>query len=154
MKIQRIHVDTSVIGGCFDNEFSEGSNGLFADFHKGVFRPVVSVVVAAEIAKAPDFVQKKFAELISYHAEVLDVSDESLQLAEAYLNRGILSSNFFNDGLHIALASVAEVDVIVSWNFKHIVNFLQIRRFNAVNLEMGYRTIAIFSPNEVRTYAN
>jgi len=152
MKIQRIYTDTSVIGGCFDEEFADGSNGLMADFERGIFRPVVSVVVAAEVAEAPDFVQAKFSELLSFGAEVLDISVEAMRLAELYQKRGILGPNFFNDGLHIALATIAEIDVIVSWNFKHIVNFQKIRRFNAVNLESGYRMIGIYSPNEVRTY--
>ena len=108
--------------------------------------------MAAEVSEAPEFVKEKFAELLTYHAEVLDVSSEALQLAETYVKRSVLSPNFFNDGLHIALATIAAVDVIVSWNFKHIVNFQQIRRFNAVNLEFGYRMVQIFSPNEVRTY--
>jgi len=54
--------------------------------------------------------------------------------------------------MHIALATVAEVDVLVSWNFKHILHFNKIRMFNAVNLEQGYKQIQIFSPREVTTY--
>jgi hypothetical protein len=53
---------------------------------------------------------------------------------------------------HIALATVAQVDVVVSWNFKHIVNYGKIRLFNGVNLECGYRTMAIHSPMEVSSY--
>jgi hypothetical protein len=57
MKIQRIYVDTSVIGGCFDSEFSEWSNGLIADFRNGIFQALLSEVIAAEIADAPKNVQ-------------------------------------------------------------------------------------------------
>jgi hypothetical protein len=54
--------------------------------------------------------------------------------------------------LHIALATVAAVDVLVSWNFQHIVRLDKIQRFNGVNLELGYRPLAKYSPREVTTY--
>lgn len=137
MKKQRVYVDTSVIGGCFDDEFSVWSNSLMSDFEQDHFVPVTSDVIAAEIADAPEFVQKKFAELLSIAHEMLTVDDACLELANMYQERQILTPKFHNDGIHIALATVAEVDVLVSWNFKHIVNFNKIRLFNAVNLEQG-----------------
>jgi hypothetical protein len=75
-----------------------------------------------------------------------------LELADEYQGRGILTSNFYGDGLHIALATVAEADLLVSWNFKLIVRFDKIRLFNAVNIEFGYKSLQIFSPREVTTY--
>ena len=152
MKIQRIYIDTSFIGGCFDDEFAEWSNGLVADFRTGIFLPLLSEVVAAEIADAPETVQSVYAELVSLNAEVLTIEESALGLAEEYQKRGILTSNFYDDGLHIAVATVAEADLLVSWNFKHIVRFDKIRLFNAVNIEFGYKPLQIFSPREVTTY--
>ena len=152
MKIQRIYIDTSVIGGCFDPEFAEWSNGLLQDFRNGTFRPLLSEVIGAEIEDAPDEVQVVYAELIALNAEVLTVEESALELADEYQKRGILTSNFYDDGLHIALATVAEADLLVSWNFKHIVRFDKIRLFNAVNIEFGYKSLQIFSPREVTTY--
>ena len=60
-----------------------------------------------------------------------------------------LASQFCNDMLHIALATVAGADVVASWNFRHIVRFDKIRLFNAVNLEAGYTQVAIHSPREI-----
>ena len=152
MKIQRIYIDTSVIGGCFDDEFVQWSNGLVADFRAGIFQPLLSEVIAAEIADAPENVQAVYAELVSLDAEVLTVDESALDLAEEYQKRGILTPNFYDDGLHIALATVAEADLLVSWNFKHIVHFDKIRLFNSVNIEFGYKPLQIFSPREVTTY--
>jgi hypothetical protein len=152
MKVQRIYIDTSVIGGCFDEEFAEWSNGLVADFRAGVFQPLLSEVIAAEVVDAPEPVQSVYAELVSLDAEVLMVDESALGLAEEYQERGILTPNFYDDGLHIALATVAEADLLVSWNFKHIVRFDKIRLFNAVNIEFGYKPLQIFSPREVTTY--
>jgi hypothetical protein len=83
---------------------------------------------------------------------VVEVSDEALSLVESYTGRGVLGPRFFNDMLHIALATIAEVDVLVSWNFKHIVRLDKIRLFNAVNLEQGYKPLVIYSPREVISY--
>ena len=154
MKKQRVYIDTSVIGGCFDSEFAAWSNGLMQDFAQGNFLPVTSRLVSTEIKAAPAAVQAKYAELLTLKAEVLLPSMESLALAEVYQARQILTPKYFNDGLHIALATVAEVDVLASWNFKHIVHFNKIRLFNAANLEQGYKSIEIYSPREVTTYGD
>ena len=114
MKKQRIYVDTSVIGGCFDPEFEVWSNGLIDDFRKGRFRLVLSDVTAAEIERAPEPVRELHGELISI-AELLSITEEALDVSAAYEDHGILSPRFRNDMLHIALATVAEVDVLVSW---------------------------------------
>lgn len=152
MKRQRIYTDTSVIGGCFDAEFETWSNGLFQDFRLGLLLPVLSVVVAAEIEPAPDPVRERYAELVQLGAEMLDLSDEVRDLAVAYEDRQILPPKFSNDALHIALATAASVDVLVSWNFKHIVRFDKIRLFNAVNIEQGYKPVQIYSPREVTSH--
>lgn len=149
MRIPRIYVDTSVLGGCFDDEFSPWSVGLMRDFRAGNFRPVLSEVVAAEVRFAPDVVQVTYAELLALGAEYLTVSDEALQLLATYRSRQVLTPQFGNDMLHIALATVADVDVLVSWNFRHIVRLDKIRLFNAVNIELGYKSLFIYSPREV-----
>ncbi len=92
-------------------------------------------VVAAEVESAPDAVKIRNGWLIDLGAEVLDLNDEVGRLAESYEAWSILPPRFFNDSLHITLATVAGVDVLVSWNFKHIVRFDKVRLFNAANHE-------------------
>ena len=152
MKVQRVYIDTSVIGGCFDPEFSPWSNGLVRDFREGNFKAVVSSITEAEILDAPKQVKDVYREILQIGADVLSITQSAIALANAYRDRRILTPKFSNDGLHIALATVAEVDVLVSWNFKHIVHFEKIRLFNAVNLEHGHKQIQIFSPREVTHY--
>ncbi len=103
MKRQRVYTDTSVIGGCFDTEFEVWSNGLFQDFRLGRFVPVVSAVVAAEIEDAPETVRRAYDDLLALGAEVLLVTDEALDLADAYLERGVLTPKYYDDATHIAL---------------------------------------------------
>lgn len=122
------------------------------DFRLGNFKPVVSEVLDAEIQDAPDPVRDTYAELLALDHEFIHVTEEAVQLAAAYLQRNILTQKYSDDALHIALASIAEVDVLVSWNFKHIVHFDKIRLFTAVNIERGYKLLSIYSPREVTNY--
>ena len=96
--------------------------------------------------------RKPIAELLALNPEIVEVSGKALALAEAYQQRGILPARSSADALHIALATVAEVDVLVSWNFRHVVHFDKIRLFNAVNLELGFKLLQIYSPREVTSY--
>ena len=152
MKKLRVYLDTSVVGGCFDPEFADWSNALVADFEAHRFVPAVSEIVAAEVEVAPAHVRKKFEELLDLGAELLKIDREVLDLAGEYSRHGILPPKFRNDLLHIAIATVANVDVLVSWNFKHIVRLEKIRLYSAVNLEAGYKPLEIYSPREVSSY--
>jgi len=106
----------------------------------------------AEVQDAPEEVRNIYLEFRNCANRILELSSEAIELADAYLNHGILTLNYRNDARHIALATIAGADVLVSWNFKHVVHFEKIRKFNAVNIEMGYKPISIFSPREVTTY--
>jgi predicted nucleic acid-binding protein len=153
MKIQRIYIDTSVIGGCLDAKFESWSNGLFMDFRDGKFTPVIFVITAFEIRRgAPAEVFNKYAELLRYGSEILEITMEMRELADLYLRREILTPKFIEDALHIAAATIAEVDILVSWNFRHIVHYDKIRQFNGVNIDKGYKPVQIFSPMEVTSY--
>ncbi|MCK4796996.1 MAG: type II toxin-antitoxin system VapC family toxin [Spirochaetes bacterium] len=151
MHIQKIYLDTSVIGGCFDDEFLKWSNGLIEDFKKNIFIPVISEVVETELKDAPSNVKEIYNILRNLNCIVLEITDEALELATIYQERKILTPKYFDDGLHIALATINKIDLLVSWNFKHIVHFDKIRLFNAVNIEYGYKSIEIYSPREVTT---
>jgi len=152
LKTPRIYLDPSVLGGCFDPEFAQWSTKLIDDVRAGRFVPVLSDVTAAEVRDAPAVVQAVHEELLGNAGDLLPVTAEALELAAAYETRGVLGARFRNDMLHIALATIAEVDVLVSWNFRHIVRLDKIRLFNAVNLELGYKPLTIYSPREVIIY--
>ncbi len=149
MSVPRIYIDTSVIGGCFDPEFAKWSNGLMKDFRLGHLKAIVSDIVTVELIKAPEQVRRKYAELIENGVEKIEENEKVDKLVQLYSKRKILSETFRNDLTHIALATVFEVDLLVSWHFKHIVHFDKIRQFNAVNKELGHKLIQILSPREV-----
>ncbi len=83
------------------------------------------------------------------HIEALWLNVEAMELAEAYVFEGVIGERMRADAQHIAIATVARVDVLVSWNFKHIVNLYRIHGYNSVNLRMGYPTLEIRTPREV-----
>ncbi|MEW6215215.1 MAG: PIN domain protein [Nitrospirota bacterium] len=145
----RIYIDTSVIGGCFDDEFAEYSNLLFQEFITGKKIAVVSNITLKELKESPEHVRKKFEEIPKENIEYVGLTEEAEELAQKYIENGVISSNYFLDAEHIAIATVEKVDIVVSWNFKHIVNVHKIRGFNSVNLKEGYQLIDIRTPMEV-----
>jgi hypothetical protein len=148
----RIYIDTSVLGGCFDREFATWSNALVRDFRAARLIPVLSDVTAAEVQDAPEAVRDIHQELLAMVEGVLAISEQSLSLVAAYEARKILPAKYEADMRHIALATIAEVESLVSWNFKHIVRLEKIRLFNEVNVQLGYKPLSILSPREVTTY--
>jgi len=152
MKKIRIYVDTSVIGGCRDPEFETWSQGMLSDFQKGFFMLLLSSLTDAEIQDAPYEVKEVYKEFRNCDHEFIELNPESIELADAYLKQNIIPVSFRNDAQHISMATASGADILLSRNFKHIVNFEKIQRFNAVNLDMGYKPIAIYSPREVTTY--
>ena len=135
-----------------DSEFQEWSLNLFRDFEEGNFTPVVSTLVALEIQNGPQEVKDKFNQLLDMKHIFLEPDKEIQDLADLHLKRSIVTQRFSDDALHIALATVNNINMVVSWNFKHIVHYDKIRKFNAVNTEYGYKQIEIYSPREVTSY--
>ncbi len=149
MKKLRIYLDTSVFGGCFDDEFSDESRMLFEQIKDGKFKLVISGTTLAELDKAPEYIQKILAEIPVEHVDFVEYSDEINLLRDEYVKAGIVGKSSKADAEHIASASVAGVDLVVSWNFKHIVHYDKIAGYQAVNLLHGYKSISIYSPKEV-----
>ena len=147
MKILRIYIENSVIGGYFDEEFKEFTQKLFENFKNGKYLPIISSHVKVELENGAPTHVKQNLNTINY--EEFNVSEEMVELAEKYMEQKIVSENYYDDALHIAIATVLGVDVLVSWNFKHIVNLNRIKLFNSVNLREGYNVLEIRSPREV-----
>jgi predicted nucleic acid-binding protein len=145
---QRIYVDTSVIGGYYDVEFEEATRQLFRRISDGEFEVYFSEVNEAELINAPEQV-KKVKELIPADCfRYVSVSDEAETLAQLYIAEKALGKASENDAYHIALSSVNRIDCLISWNFRHIVNYDKIKMFNAINMRHGYPLIDIRSPLE------
>ena len=142
---QRIYLDTSVIGGIFDEKFEVITNMLFNLVKLNQIIIVLSDLTENEIKLAPLRVNNFFYSL----GEFINGSEESNRLAKSYINEKVVGPTSFDDCHHIALATISSVDILASWNFKHIVNENRIRGYNSVNLRMGYDQLEILSPLEI-----
>ena len=149
VKTPRAYADTSVFGGCFDQEFANGSRAFFEDVRQGLKIIVLSDTTLLELRDAPARVRDVQLSLPLKQVERVIVSEEIAALRDAYIAAGVVGASALRDAEHIAAASVAEVDFVVSWNFRHIVHYQKIDGYNAVNLLHGYKPIRIFSPWEV-----
>jgi len=147
--IPRVYIDTSVVGGYFDEEFSEHSQRLFCEFTLGRLQAVLSSVTIEEVERSPARVRALLHQPPLIHAERVSLNDEAITLAEEYVHEGIVTASHRVDARHIAIATICRVDVLVSWNFEHVVKLYRIRAFNSVNLRLGYPQLEIRSPREV-----
>ena len=150
LKTLRIYVENSVIGGYFEKEFEESTKELFELFRQGVYIPVLSSHVIDELDEgAPEHVKNL---LLTINFEKYILNDIMIKLADKYLEQKVVSEKYRGDALHIAIATVLGVDILVSWNFKHIVNLNRIKMFNSVNLREGFNSLEIRTPKEVVFY--
>ncbi|NVM00816.1 MAG: PIN domain-containing protein [Candidatus Helarchaeota archaeon] len=152
MKKLRIYVDTSVIGGCLDEQFKEISIKLIEKIKRGEMIAIISELTKLELNNAPKEVQEILDEIPEENLEIVELSEEAVELANSYIAERVLGAKKLVDAEHIAIATINHVDVLVSWNFKHIVNLEKIRGFNSVNLKTGYPLLEIRSPWEVISY--
>jgi len=151
-KIWRIYVDSSVVSGVFDYHIPqrvEQAKRFWSDVKSGKIRVVASDVLMEELANAPQHVRDFFADLPESQIERSVLTEEAKRLAERYIVEGVVGESSLNDCRHVALATLAEADVLVSWNFRHIVKLNKIYRYNGINKMLGYREIEIRTPIEV-----
>ena len=151
---QRVYIDTSVVGGFYDVEFEEYSRPLFDKINQGEIIFIYSDLLEKELQDAPDKVKDVIKNIETEYVESVKISDESIELAQKYIDENVVGKSSFEDCLHIALATLNRADILVSWNFKHIVNVTRIRGYNSVNLKYGYPQIDIRSPRELLDYEN
>ncbi|MCF6407454.1 hypothetical protein L3C95_32425 [Chitinophaga filiformis] len=148
----KVYVDTSVIGGCFDRKFKKDSLALFEDFKAGRKMMIYSDLVCNEIEQGRDPrkpLLHKFLDVPEDYKFGYKQNEEVKLLAEKYLQKKILTGKSFKDAVHVAIGTIFEVDVIASWNFRHIVHKRKIKLYNETNIEFGYKPIAIKTPEYI-----
>ena len=151
---QRIYIDTSVVGGYFDEEFKEDTRQLFDRMIKKDVVFVISDLLDLELINAPLQVRDLLLQFSADKFERVELSEEALKLADTYIKEKVVGKTSLEDCRHIAMATIYKVDVLASWNFKHIVNLDRIKGYNSVNLRLGYSMIEIRSPKDLVNYGN
>lgn len=150
----RIHIDTSVIGGYFDEEFREATIKLFQRLENNEVKFVISDLLDLELINAPSHVKELLFNYPADFFERVELTDEVLKLADTYIEEKVVGKSSIEDCRHIAMATIYKVDVLASWNFKHIVNLDKIKGYNSVNLRLGYAMIEIRSPKDLVKYGD
>jgi predicted nucleic acid-binding protein len=154
MKKQRIYLDTSVFGGYYDDEFKEFTKPLFERINNGEFTIIFSTMLETELEFAPEKVRKIVRSIESEDTEFVEETEIAVELATEYIAENVVGRTSYPDCLHIALATINQADILISWNFKHIVNVERIRGYNSINIKNGYKQLDIRSPRELMNYGN
>ncbi len=154
MNKQRIYLDTSVYGGFFDDEFQEFTKPLFDRIKSGEFRVIFSTLLETELEMAPEEVRELVRQIDEINTEYVIETDSAVELAIEYISEKVIGQTSYSDCLHIALATINQADLLVSWNFKHIVNIQRIRGYNSINIKNGYKQLEIRSPRELINYGD
>lgn len=151
---RRIYIDTSVVGGFFDEEFKEATMKLFdrLDNYEIIF--VVSDLLDLELINAPLHVREHLLNYSADKFERVELNEDTIKLANAYIDEKVVGKTSLEDCRHIAMATIHKVDVLASWNFKHIVNLDRIKGYNTVNSRLGYSVLEIRSPKDLMNYGN
>ena len=149
---QRIYIDTSVVGGYFDDEFSVDTIPFFERVKNGEIVILVSDLLNAELLRAPEFVKQLLLGIEENCKEHVKLTAEATELADKYVEAKVVGKTSRADCQHIAMATLNKADVLVSWNFKHIVNLDRIRGYNGINYQLGHNMIEIRTPKEIFKY--
>jgi len=149
---QRIYIDTSVVGGYYDEEFKEATIQLFERLDKNEVIFVVSDLLDLELINAPQQVREHLFKYSADKFQRVELTKEAVILADTYIDEKVVGSTSLEDCRHIALATIHKVDVLASWNFKHIVNLQRIKGYNSVNVRLGYSMLEIRSPKDLVNY--
>lgn len=125
---------------------------MFDRILDGEFIVLLSTMIDEELEFAPERIKKLTKKLNKSYTEFLKDTNEAVDLATEYIEEEVVGETSYADCLHIALATIYQADVLVSWNFKHIVNIDRIRGYNSINLKNGYKQLEIRSPRELMKY--
>jgi len=157
MRIPKIYLETTIFNFPFVNDAPDlraYTLRLFEEIKAGKFRPFTSEYVINELENTKDAEkrEKMKALIADYGVEVIPESKEAEWLAGVYVKEGIIKEKYETDALHIAMATIANLDFIISLNFKHIVKHKTIFETEVVNTREGFKRVFIHTPMEVIEY--
>ena len=154
MKRLKLYLETSVWNFYFAAdapEKKEVTRQFFEQVQHGEYDIFISDIVFREIIKASEEKRQLLSDLIvTYHPKELEITDEVMRLADLYMQEGVLPQRTIDDARHVAIATIYEMDALISWNLKHLANLKRMERVNGVNLKEGYaKRLELVTPMEV-----
>ena len=152
--IFKVYIDTSIVGGYFDDMFSVDTQALFKRLENKELIFIISSVLRQELNQAPEPVRRLLDQYDKLCFEYVELTEEAIELSDRYIAEKVVGKTSVNDCRHIAIATLNKADILVSWNFRHIVNLERIKGYNGVNLKCGYSVLEIRSPKELLKYGD
>ena len=154
MRVPTIYLETTIFNFPFADDapqYRADTKRLFAEIKAGKFQPFTSEYVTRELEITGDDekLMKMKALITDYGIPVIPASPETERLADVYITAGIIPVKYATDALHIAAATVAGLDFIVSLNFRHIVKHKTIIETEFINAREGFKRVFIHTPAEV-----
>lgn len=154
MRKLKLYLETSVWNFCFADDAPEKKEitlQFFNQIKQGEYEIFISDIVLTEIAKASEEKNAQLSELIAeYQPKKLETNDEIIFLSEKYIQEGALPERAEFDSQHAAIATFHEIDVLISWNLKHLANLKRMKKINSINLKEGYiKQLELMTPMEV-----
>ena len=147
----KVYLETTVPNYVFNDHLPEEqktAKKIFRMVKKREIEGLISEVVVRELSKAPEPRRSKLQKIVS-DIKVLEVTPEARRLAQKYVDAGVIPKSKIDDALHIAVASLAKVDLLASWNLEHIVKARTKMEVAEINKRKGYTTPVIVRPEEV-----
>ena len=157
MRKLKLYIETSTWNFVFADDSPEKmaiTKDFFDLVRQGIYDIYTSDIVLLEVERAPDEIKRELSKLISeFTPQEIKSNPEAEDLAQQYLDNKIVPANKIEDALHVAIATVKELDAVVTWNYRHMANLRKAELFYSVNVAMGYhKRLAIITPTEVSRY--
>ena len=158
MRIPKIYVETTLFNHYFDEHRGlahKSTVALFKEIAARKYEAFTSDYVTDELERVPaDKSEKMIALIEQYGITVLELNEEAEQLADIYIEQGVIPLKYRTDGVHIAVAAVNDLDMIISLNFQHIVKRKTKIGTGNINALNNYRAVEIYNPMEVEENEN
>lgn len=146
----KLYLDTTIPNYVYADHLPEEQAltiKLFEEIRRGVHRAVISDVVLGELQRAEEPLRSKLLKEVK-DIEILAPILEVEALAQRYIASEIISPSYADDARHVAIATINNMDAVISWNYDHLVSLSKIKKINIVNEIMGYKHIEIVTPKE------
>ncbi|MEK6690400.1 MAG: hypothetical protein AABY78_03740 [Nitrospirota bacterium] len=154
MKKPQLYIETSVWNFCFADDAPEKKEitlRFFDKIKKGEYKIFISDVVIEEIGRAGERKRHLLLNIIKeFKPNRLMINEEVVELAEKYISEGIFPAEKIEDAIHAAVATIFEIDALISWNLKHLANLKKMEMINGINMKEGYsKRLELITPMEV-----
>ena len=153
MRKPKIYLETTIYNYFIDTERDGHTDTvkLFEEIRAGKFEAYASTYVTDELVETKDNNRRlRMLSLIDeYNIAIIPGNDEARNLSEVYINAGIFPAAKRYDSLHIAIATINDIDYVFSFNYKHINRIKTKTMTSAININEGYKPVTITTPGEV-----